>query len=99
MRRLKSLLPLAVLLSPGLVLVGLAQGQLTIDASKQPSPPARGRGPFPGSSSPGHSAHLPIRLEVYDWPQVAGGEPEILEIYSYINLVLNAGLDDKAFNY
>jgi hypothetical protein len=64
MRRLKSLLPLAVLLSPGLVLVGLAQGQLTIDASKQPSPPARGRGPFPGSSSPGHSAHLPIRLEL-----------------------------------
>ena len=64
MRRLKLLLPLAVLLSPGLVLVGLAQGQLTIDASKQPSPPARGRGPFPGSSSPGHSAHLPIRLEL-----------------------------------
>jgi hypothetical protein len=63
-RRLKLLLPLAVLLSPGLILVGLAQNQLTIDASKQPSGPARGRGPFPGSSSPGHSAHLPIRLEL-----------------------------------
>ena len=64
MPRLKLLLPLAVLLSPGLILVGLAQGQLTIDASKQPAGPARGRGPFPGSSSPGHSAHLPIQLEL-----------------------------------
>jgi hypothetical protein len=26
--------------------------------------PARGRGPFPGPTSPGHSAHLPIRLEL-----------------------------------
>ncbi len=64
MRRLKLLLPLAVLLSPGLILVGLAQDQPLIDASKQPAPPARGRGPFPGSLSPGHSARLPIRLEL-----------------------------------
>jgi hypothetical protein len=63
-RRLKLLLPFTVLLSPGLILVGLAQDQLIIDASKQPSPPARGRGPFPGSPSPGHSASLPIRLEL-----------------------------------
>jgi hypothetical protein len=42
--------------------------------------------------------HLPIRLEVYDWPHAVGGEPEVLEIYSYANLVLNAGLDDKTFN-
>jgi hypothetical protein len=44
-------------------------------------------------------SHLPIRLEVYDWPQEPGGDPEILEIYSYVNLVLNPGLDDTAFNY
>ena len=42
----------------------LAQDQSTIDATKQPSPPARGRGPFPGSATPGHSAGLPIRLEL-----------------------------------
>jgi len=53
-----------VLLSPGLILVGLAQHRLTIDASKQPSPPARGRGLFPGSIRPDHSARLPIRLEL-----------------------------------
>ena len=64
MRRLKLLLPLAVLLSPSLILVGLAQNQITIDASTQPSGPLRGRGPFPGSTSPGHSAHLPVRLEM-----------------------------------
>jgi hypothetical protein len=62
--RLKLLLPFAVLLSPGLILLGVAQDQLTIDASKQPAPPARGRGPFPGSISPGHSARLPVRLEL-----------------------------------
>lgn len=64
MRRLKLLLPFTLLLSPVLILVGLAQDQLIVDASKQPSPPTRGRGPFPGSSSPGHSAGLPIRLEL-----------------------------------
>ena len=60
--RLKLLVPLVVLLSPGVILVALAQDQLTIDATKQPSPPARGRGPSPGSITPGHSASLPIRL-------------------------------------
>lgn len=64
MHRLKLLLSMAVLLSPGLILVGLAQDLLIIDASKQPAPPARGRGPFPASNSPGHSARLPIRLEL-----------------------------------
>jgi hypothetical protein len=62
--KLKLLLPLSVLLSPGLILVGLAQDQVIIDASKQPAPPARGRGPFPGSTRQGHSARLPIRLEL-----------------------------------
>jgi hypothetical protein len=62
--RLKLLVPLVVLFSPGVILVGLAQEQLTIDASKQPSSPARGRGPSPGSIAPGHSAGLPIRLEL-----------------------------------
>jgi len=47
---------------PGIV--GSAQDQLTIDATKQPSPPVRARGPFPGSATPGHSAGLPIRLEL-----------------------------------
>jgi hypothetical protein len=64
MHRLKLLLSMAVLVSPGLILVAPAQDVLKIDASKQPAPPARGRGPSPGSNSPGHSARLPIRLEL-----------------------------------
>ena len=64
MDRLKLHVPLVLLLIPGVILVGLAQDQLTIDASKQPSPPARGRGPFSPSVGPGHSAYLPIRLEL-----------------------------------
>jgi hypothetical protein len=64
MDRWKLLVVLVALLCRGVVLVGSAQDQLTIDATKQPSPPARGRGPFPGSTTPGHSAGLPIRLEL-----------------------------------
>ena len=48
----------------GMILVGSAQNQLTIDATKQPSWLLRGRGPFPGSATPGHSGGLPIRLEL-----------------------------------
>jgi hypothetical protein len=61
---MKLLVPLVLLLVPDLILVGLAQDQLTIDASKQPSPPVRGRGPFSSSNGPGHSTFLPIRLEL-----------------------------------
>jgi hypothetical protein len=41
-----------------------AQDLMTVDATMQPSPPPRGRGPFPGSASQGHSAGLPIRLDL-----------------------------------
>ena len=47
-----------------LLITPLMAQQVVIDASHQPSPPARGRGPFPGSSEPGHSAGFPIRLTV-----------------------------------
>jgi hypothetical protein len=42
--------------------------------------------------------HLPIRTEIYDWPQ-AGGKPggEVIEVYSYVNLKLNPGLPDSVF--
>ena len=47
-----------------MVLVGESQYELTIDATSQPSPPARGRGPFPGSARPGHSVGFPVRLDL-----------------------------------
>jgi hypothetical protein len=67
MDKLKIFLVLAALLCAGVLLAGSAQGnpdQLTIDATKQQSRPPRGRGPFPGSTSPGHTAGLPIRLQL-----------------------------------
>ncbi|MCS6852949.1 MAG: DUF1571 domain-containing protein [Gemmataceae bacterium] len=44
--------------------------------------------------------HLPIRFEAYDWPK-PGGDPngDLLECYSYVDLKLNVGLTDAAFNY
>ena len=53
-------LPAAFCLSVGSVLA--AQDLLVIDASTQFSSPVRGRGPFPGSASAGHSNNLPVRL-------------------------------------
>ena len=43
--------------------------------------------------------HLPVRLENYDWPKNAGAEGELLEEYSYLNLKLNPGLSDEAFDH
>ena len=42
---------------------------------------------------------IPIRVELYDWPK-AGSAPggDLIEMYSYINLKLNAALPDATFN-
>src|SRR5207249_4397841 len=42
--------------------------------------------------------HLPIRVEVYDWPRGGATGGELIEVYSYINLKLNANLPDGLFN-
>ena len=41
---------------------------------------------------------LPIRFEGYDWPKEAGGAPELVEEYSYIDLRVNVGLGDGDFD-
>ena len=64
MHPLKLVVTLFALLCLGGLLVRAAQEQLSIDATEQPLPPARGRGPYPGSATEGHSAGLPIRLEL-----------------------------------
>jgi hypothetical protein len=40
---------------------------------------------------------LPIRVENYDWPTKPGQEPELLEVFSYVNLKLNAGVPASTF--
>ena len=64
MNRLHSIVALFPLLFLCAVLVGTAQNQFTIDATKLPETPPRGRGPFAGSATPGHSANLPIRVDL-----------------------------------
>jgi hypothetical protein len=63
MRALKLILVVTVLLSPELA-VAKEQPAFTIDATKQTMRPPRGRGPFPGSATPGHSYGFPIRLDL-----------------------------------
>jgi hypothetical protein len=41
---------------------------------------------------------LPIRFEAYDWPRHAGGAPELVEEYTYMDLKLNVGLRDHDFD-
>jgi hypothetical protein len=64
MNQWKLLVILVALSCTGEVFVASAQDPPTIDATKQTDSPARARGPSPGSASPGHSAGLPIRLEL-----------------------------------
>jgi hypothetical protein len=42
--------------------------------------------------------NLPIRYESFDWPANAGGPPELLEEYTYLNLKLNNGYTDADFD-
>ena len=34
----------------------------------------------------------------YDWPREAGGQPELIEEYTYRDLKLNIGLTDEDFS-
>ena len=41
---------------------------------------------------------VPIRYESYDWPREPGGEPELIEEYTYLDLKLNNGFTDEDFS-
>lgn len=41
---------------------------------------------------------LPIRFEAYDWPGVPGGEPELIEEYTYADLKTDTGMTDRDFD-
>jgi hypothetical protein len=42
--------------------------------------------------------NIPVRYEAYDWPKAAGGAPELIEEYTYLNMRLNVGLGDQDFD-
>jgi hypothetical protein len=41
---------------------------------------------------------LPIRYEAYEWPAQAGGDPVLLEEYTYMNLQTNQGFTNADFD-
>lgn len=41
--------------------------------------------------------NLPVRYEAYTWPSKPNGQPELIECYTYLNLKVNVGLEDKNF--
>ncbi len=42
--------------------------------------------------------NLPIRYAAWSWPETPGGDPVLLEEYTYLNLKLNVGLTDRDFD-
>lgn len=42
--------------------------------------------------------NIPVRYEAYDWPKQPGGEPQLLECYTYLDVKLNAGFTAKDFD-
>ena len=42
--------------------------------------------------------NIPIRFEAYDWPKAEGGQPLLLEEYTYVNVKTNVGLTDADFD-
>jgi hypothetical protein len=41
--------------------------------------------------------HVPVRYEAYEWPAAPGGQPQLLEEYTYLNMKLNNGFTDADF--
>ena len=41
---------------------------------------------------------IPIRYEAYDWPQEPGGQPLLMEEYTYMNVKTNNGFTDADFD-
>lgn len=42
--------------------------------------------------------NIPIRYEAYDWPEEKGGQPEMIESYTYLDLKVNNGFTDADFD-
>jgi hypothetical protein len=65
--------------------------------------PETHRGRFPVYRSVAYfdqQTRLPVRTEVYDWPQPGGQRGgELLEVFSFVNLRLNVGLRNDVFDH
>lgn len=42
--------------------------------------------------------NIPVRYEAYDWPATPGGQPQLIEEYTYTDIKLNNGFTDADFD-
>ncbi|MFT7641909.1 MAG: hypothetical protein ACI9G1_003660, partial [Pirellulaceae bacterium] len=42
--------------------------------------------------------NIPIRYSAYEWPKTAGGKPELIEEYTYMDLTVNPGFNATDFD-
>ena len=52
---------------------------------------------FSASMSIDSALHVPVRFDVYDWPDTPDHDPPLVSEFTYTNVTLNAGLDDATF--
>jgi len=52
---------------------------------------------FSASMSIDSELHVPVRFDVYDWPEAPGHAPPLIAEFTYTNVRLNADLDDAVF--
>lgn len=53
---------------------------------------------FSASMSIDSELHVPVRFDVYDWPEAPGQEPPLMAEFTYTNVSLNANLGDENFS-
>ena len=42
--------------------------------------------------------NVPVRYEAYDWPSEQGGQPQLIEQYTYVDIKINQGFTDTDFD-
>ena len=52
---------------------------------------------FSASMSIDSELHVPVRFDVYDWPETPGQQPPLTAEFTYTNVTLNVNLDDAVF--
>jgi len=52
---------------------------------------------FSASMSIDEELHVPVRFDVYDWPEAPGQPPPLMSEFTYTNVALNVNLDDATF--
>jgi hypothetical protein len=52
---------------------------------------------FSASVSIDSELHVPVRFDVYDWPEAPGQQPPLMAEFTYTNVTLNVNLGDAIF--